>query len=206
MRCHIFAIFFTLSLSWHSNALRWDFMKSISSTSLSTPLFLLLSSDQSLLMPGWKIEKSASAVEEAKSVLPQSVTNASLDTWRGHSSLLSPGHSVPPLPPTPHAGTHTCMHFLHIHIADTVMYYIPRKQWLCFCFTIGQSALLITQPGQISCRVSLNLDFWISLPPKSVIIQPANMHELEASETYGYSQYIMLSSAQKSAIIDLSVD
>lgn len=30
-----------------------------------------------------------------QSVPSQSVTNASLDAWRGHSSLLSPGHSMP---------------------------------------------------------------------------------------------------------------
>jgi len=37
---------------------------------------------------GWKIGTWALVAEE-------SVTNASLDTWRGHSSLLSHGHNVP---------------------------------------------------------------------------------------------------------------
>lgn len=43
----------------------------------------------------WKMGEGASAAEEARSVLPRSVTNASLDTWRGHSSRLSLGHNVP---------------------------------------------------------------------------------------------------------------
>lgn len=46
--------------------------------------------------------------------LSQPVTNASLDTWRGHSSPLSPGHSAPPPPPGHRAHTkqrQACMHF-----------------------------------------------------------------------------------------------
>lgn len=46
--------------------------------------------------------------------LSQPVTNASLDTWRGHSSLLSAGHSAPPPPPGHRAHTkqtQACMHF-----------------------------------------------------------------------------------------------
>lgn len=60
---------------------------------------------------GWKMWTSASAAEEARSVLPQSVTNASLDTWRGHSSPLSPGHSVPLRHLPSHTRTHTYMDF-----------------------------------------------------------------------------------------------
>lgn len=70
---------------------------------------------------GWKMGRSASAGEEAKRVLAQFVTNASLDTWQGHSSLLSPPDNVP----LRHLLlTHLCMHaFLHINAADTAALY-----------------------------------------------------------------------------------
>lgn len=75
--------------------------------------------------------------EEVKSVLPQSVTNASLDIWRGHSSLLSPGHSIPlyHLLLT-RTFIHTCIirhsHSWHSHVLYTLMYAQTHKHpiWL----------------------------------------------------------------------------
>lgn len=74
----------------------------------------------------WKTETKAAAAEEANVALPPRVTNASLDAWRLHSSLLSHGHK-PPLPPnTSHARivAHTCESsrrdscFVYIHTSE----------------------------------------------------------------------------------------
>lgn len=95
---------------------------------------------------------SASAAEEAKRVLPQSVTNASLDTRRGHSSLLSLGDNVP-LRHLLLSRLH--MHaFLHINAADTALLHTSTHAQmytdtqLHLHFIIGHSALLILPPAQ----------------------------------------------------------
>lgn len=106
---------------------------------------------------GWKMWQSASAAEEVKSVLPQSVTNASLDTWQGHSLLLSPGHSVP-RSTTYSSQTHA---FLHIHVlwlTRSSSYCTPPKH---FRFIIGHSALLISQSAPWNLPSS-GSDFWIA--------------------------------------------
>lgn len=113
-----FCSFFVILLRWHCTALKWVLVMSNSSVILlNTSIYPFMFSPD-CRHAGWEMEKSALAAEESKSVLPQSVTNASLDSWRGHSSLLSHSHNVPL--------HHLLMHALfHKHAADAVMCCMP---------------------------------------------------------------------------------
>lgn len=144
--------------------------------------------------PGWKMGKSASAAEEAKRVLPQSVTNASLDAWRGHSSLLSAGDNVLL---RYLLLTHLNMHaFLHINAADTLMCCKPQRMHKCTQTHIYSFILLLAIQHfwyyllHKSCfPISVPISEF-QCPLQSLIrinIQPANTDGLIGSEAYGYS-------------------
>lgn len=108
---------------------------------------------------GWKMGKSVSAAEEAKRVLPQSVTNASLDTWWGHSSLLSLGDNMPL--------RHLLLTHLHMHAFHTLIQQTQHAAHLHVCTKVHGHTITpsFSTADTATCSVSLafsNSCFWIS--------------------------------------------